>query len=67
MLRERHLGGTIILADAHIATARRSAANRAPWPIWGHWAAILTVWRAAAKRAYRCRLSCLAMKTGRGV
>ncbi len=27
MLRERHLGGTIILADAHIATASRLAVN----------------------------------------
>jgi hypothetical protein len=34
MLRERHLGGTIILADATFATAHRLAASRAPWPIW---------------------------------
>ena len=62
MLRERHLGGTIILADAIYATARRSVVSRAPLPIWAHSGAISTAWRAGVKRAYRCALSCSAMK-----
>ena len=63
MLRERHLGGTIILADAHI---RYSA------PISGKPSAVADLGslgrsrprRAAAKPVYRCRLNSLAMKPG---
>ena len=45
-----------------ISADRFRTASRAPWPIWGHWAAILTVWHAAAKRAFKCRSNCLAIK-----
>jgi hypothetical protein len=65
MLRERHLGGTIILPMPISVTASRLAAARAPWPIWVRSAAISTAWRVDVKPACSCRLSCLAAKSGR--
>ncbi|MDR6362257.1 thioesterase domain-containing protein [Klebsiella sp. SORGH_AS 1173] len=62
MLRERHLGGTIILADAHIRYSQ---------PISGRPSAIAdlgslsgptsTAWRVGVKPACKCRWSFLAM------
>ena len=62
MLRERHLGGTIILADAHIRYSAPISGKPSAVADRAHWAAISTVWRVDVKHAYRCRLSCSAMK-----
>lgn len=62
MLRERHLGGTIILADAHIRYSAPISGKPSAVADLGALGAISTAWRAGVKRAYRCALSCSAMK-----
>lgn len=62
MLRERHLGGTIILADAHIRYSAPISGKPSAVADLGSLGGISTAWRAAAKPVFRCRLNSLAMK-----
>lgn len=62
MLRERHLGGTIILADAHIRYSKPISGKPHAVADLGALSGDPTVWRADEKHGCRCRSKSLATR-----
>lgn len=62
MLRERHLGGTIILADAHIRYSKPISGKPHAVADLGALSGDLDVWRADEKHGCRCRSKSLATR-----